>query len=162
MIEEPALSPAARRVQDELRARGFTHRVIEHARSTRSAAEAAAAVGCTVSQIAKSIVFRGQSTGQAIMVVVSGANRVAEGKVAALIGEALGKADPAFVREVTGYAIGGVPPLGQAGPMRILIDRDLMAYSTIWAAAGTPNAVFELTPDELVAMTGGHVGDVKV
>lgn len=157
----PELSPAAQRVQDELRARGFAHQVIEHARSTRSAAEAAAAVGCTVAQIAKSIVFRAQPSGQAIMVVASGGNRVDETKVAALIGEGLGKADAAFVREATGYAIGGVPPLGHAQPVRILIDRDLLSHVTIWAAAGTPNAVFALAPGDLVAMTGGVVGDVK-
>jgi prolyl-tRNA editing enzyme YbaK/EbsC (Cys-tRNA(Pro) deacylase) len=161
MAETRRLSPAAQRVQDELRARGFTHQVIEHAHSTRSAAEAAAAVGCTVGQIAKSIVFRAQPSGRPVMVVASGSNRVDEKKVAALIGEGLGKADAAFVREATGYAIGGVPPLGHAQPVRVLVDRDLLSHATIWAAAGTPNAVFVLAPDDLVAMTGGLVGDVK-
>jgi prolyl-tRNA editing enzyme YbaK/EbsC (Cys-tRNA(Pro) deacylase) len=161
MSTAAALSAAAQRVQDELRARGFAHQVMEHTRSTRSAAEAAAAVGCTVAQIAKSIVFRAQPSGVPILVVASGSNRVDEAKVAALLGETLGKADAAFVREATGYAIGGVPPLGHAHPVRVVIDRDLLAHATIWAAAGTPNAVFALAPAELVAMTGGEVCDVK-
>lgn len=161
MANASTLSPAAQRVQDELRAGGFAHKVIEHAQSTRSAAEAAAAVGCTVAQIAKSIVFRAQPSGQAVMVVASGPNRVDERKVATIIGESLGKADATFVREATGYAIGGVAPLGHARRLRILIDNDLTQHATIWAAAGTPNAVFELTPADLVAMTGGEVCDVK-
>lgn len=153
------LSGAAQRIQDLLASRGLSHRVVEFEQTTRSAAEAAAAVGCTVAQIAKSIVFKAAS-GAPVLVIASGPNRVDEAKVAAALGEAIGKADAAFVREATGFAIGGVPPLGHARAPRTLIDSDLLALPTIWAAAGTPNAVFQLSPDELVAMTGGTVADV--
>jgi prolyl-tRNA editing enzyme YbaK/EbsC (Cys-tRNA(Pro) deacylase) len=153
------LSAAAQRIQDLLAARGLPHRVIEFEQTTRSAADAAAAIGCTVAQIAKSIVFKAAS-GAAVVVIASGANRIDEAKVAAALGEPIGKADADFVRTATGFAIGGVPPLGHAQPSRTLIDRDLLALSTIWAAAGTPNAVFQLTPGELVAMTGGDTADI--
>lgn len=153
------LSAAAQRVQDLLASRGLPHRVMEFEQTTRSAADAAAAIGCTVQQIAKSILFKAASGGP-VLVVASGPNRVDEAKVAAALGEAIGKADADFVRAATGFAIGGVPPLGHAQPARTLIDDDLLKLSTIWAAAGTPNAVFQLTPDELVHMTGGTVVDV--
>jgi len=157
----PKLSPAAQRIQDLLASRGYAHRVIENAQPTRSAAEAAAVVGCSVAQIAKSIVFRATESGRAILVVTSGANRVDEGKVSVLAGEPLGKANADFVRLTTGFAIGGVAPLGHAQPITIFIDRDLLAHPTIWAAAGTPNALFSLSPAELVEMTGGRVAEVK-
>src|SRR5215813_2002345 len=145
------LSAAAQRIQDLLASRGLPHQVIEFEQTTRSAADAAAAIGCTVAQIAKSIVFRAAS-GKAVVVIASGPNRIDEAKVAAALGEPIGKADAEFVRTATGFAIGGVPPLGHAQPSFTLIDRDLLALTTIWAAAGTPNAVFQLKPDELVAM----------
>lgn len=151
------LSPSAAKVQEALRARGFANEVIERAQSTRSAAEAAAAVGCTVGQIAKSIVFRAKGSGRAILVVASGPNRVNEKAIEALIGEKLGKADADYVRDRTGFVIGGVPPLGHATRLETFIDQDLAAFPEIWAAAGTPNAVFKLTPDELRRMTGGQV-----
>lgn len=153
------LSAAARRIQDLLAARGLPHEVVEFEQTTRSAADAAAAIGCTVAQIAKSILFKAAS-GVPVLVIASGPNRVDEAKVAAALGEAIGKADADFVRAATGFAIGGVPPLGHAQPPRTLIDSDLLALPTIWAAAGTPNAVFQLTPAELVAMTNGKVADV--
>lgn len=151
------LKPSAQRVQDELLARGYANRVVEFADSTRTAAEAAAAVGCTVGQIAKSLLFRGHTSGQPILIIASGANRVHENRVASRIGEKLDKADADFVREVTGFAIGGVPPLGHARPLTTYVDQDLLTYDEIWAAAGHPHAVFRLTPAELVAMTGGTV-----
>src|SRR6266550_2598859 len=138
--------PAARGtelVQSALDAAGIEARVVELAASTRTAAEAAAAIGCSVAQIAKSLVFRGRS-GEAILVIASGTNRVDEKKLAALAGEPIAKADADFVRERTGYAIGGVPPAGHASPLRTFIDRDLLLFDLIWAAAGTPHAVFEL------------------
>ncbi|HEX2116350.1 MAG TPA: YbaK/EbsC family protein [Alphaproteobacteria bacterium] len=153
------LSGAAQRIQDVLAARGLPHQVIEFTQTTRSAADAAAAIGCTVAQIAKSIVFKTSSSAP-VLVIASGSNRVDEAKVAAAIGEPIGKADADFVRAATGFAIGGVPPLGHAQPLRTLIDRDLLALPTIWAAAGTPNAVFQLTPEELVGMTGGQAADI--
>jgi len=152
-----SLSPSAAKVQEALRALGFANEVIERTQSTRSAAEAAAAVGCTVGQIAKSIIFRVKGSGRAILVVASGPNRVNEKAIESLIGEKLGKADADYVRERTGFVIGGVPPLGHATRLETFIDRDLAAFPEIWAAAGTPNAVFKLTPDELQRMTGGRV-----
>lgn len=157
----PDLSPSARRVQDILDGIGLGHRVIEHEQSTRTSQEAADAVGCAVGQIAKSLIFRARTTGQPVLVIASGANRVDEKAVAALIGERIERADPEFVRAKTGFAIGGVPPLGHAEPPLVLIDDDLLAFDTIWAAAGTPNAVFRLTPDQLVSMTGGRPAQVK-
>jgi prolyl-tRNA editing enzyme YbaK/EbsC (Cys-tRNA(Pro) deacylase) len=153
------LSAAAQRIQDLLASRGLPHAVVEFEQTTRSAADAAAAIGCTVAQIAKSILFKAAS-GTPVLVIASGPNRVDEAKLAAALGEAVGKADADFVRAATGFAIGGVPPLGHAQPPRILIDKDLLALPTIWAAAGTPNAVFQLAPDELVGMTGGKVADI--
>lgn len=154
------LSATAQRFQDLLRAAGFANEVREFDDSTRSAAEAAATIGCTVAQIAKSIIFRAAS-GRAVLVIASGVNRVDERKVAGLVGDRIGKADAAFVRDRTGYAIGGVPPLGHATPPITLIDSDLLGFDRIWAAAGTPKAIFGLTPAELQAMSGGRVGDVK-
>jgi prolyl-tRNA editing enzyme YbaK/EbsC (Cys-tRNA(Pro) deacylase) len=128
---------------------------------TRTAADAAAAIGCDVAQIVKSLVFR-TASGAPLLVVASGANRVDEAKVEPLVGEPIGKADAAFVRASTGFAIGGVPPAGHASPIETLIDRDLLAFGEIWAAAGTPQTVFPLTPDELVVMTGGRVVEVAI
>lgn len=155
------LSASALKVRDVLRRAGYANEVREFDDSTRSAAEAAATIGCTVAQIAKSIVFKSGS-GRAVLVIASGPNRIDESKVAALVGERIGKADADFVRDRTGFAIGGVPPLGHATPPITLIDGDLLAFERIWAAAGTPRAIFDLTPAELVAMSGGRVGDIKV
>jgi len=151
------LKPSAQRVQDALAARGLDIQVVELTATARSAAEAAAAVGCQVGQIAKSLVFRGRSSGQGILVIASGANRVDLARVEALLGEALDKADADFVRAQTGFAIGGVPPLGHDRPLTTVIDEDLLRFEKIWAAAGHPSAVFPATPAQLVAMTGGKV-----
>ena len=157
----PPLKESAKRVQEALAARGFAFEVREFPQSTRTAAEAAAAIGCEVAQIAKSLVFRTRASGRPVLVIASGANRVDEKAVAALIGEKIGRADADFVRAATGFAIGGVPPLGHDTPPVTLIDRDLLALDEIWAAAGTPNAVFRLKPEELVVLTGGRVADLK-
>lgn len=143
------LSNSARRVQECLNARGVELAVREFPASTRTAADAAAAVGCEVGQIAKSLVFKGKKSGEAVLIVASGANRVDEKRVAALLGEKIGKADAEFVRQETGYAIGGVPPVGHIKPLRTIMDEDLLQYEEIWAAAGTPHAVFRLTPAQL-------------
>jgi ubiquinone/menaquinone biosynthesis C-methylase UbiE/prolyl-tRNA editing enzyme YbaK/EbsC (Cys-tRNA(Pro) deacylase) len=156
-----SLSPSAQKVQDALRVNGFPCTVIEFVDSTRTSAEAAARVGCTLGQIAKSLVFRGQDSGRPVLVITSGANRVDEAKVGKLLGEPIGRADAEFVRASTGFAIGGVPPLGHSQPIVTFIDEDLLQYENIWGAAGTPNAVFELTPGELQKMTGGKVAHVK-
>jgi len=155
-----SLKSSAQKVQDALAAAGFTNQVVELPDSTRTSAEAAAAVGCAVEQIAKSLVFRGKQSGAAILVIASGGNRVDEKKLKALAGENISKPDADFVREQTGFVIGGVPPIGHAQPLRTFIDRDLWRYQEIWAAAGHPNAVFRLTPDELAAMTGGGGADL--
>lgn len=151
------LSPSAQRVQKALQERGFELQVVELPNSTRTAIEAAQAVGCGVGQIVKSLIFKTKRTGRPVLVIASGANRVNEGVIEALVNEPLGKADADFVRQHTGYAIGGVPPVGLAEPLLTYIDADLLQYTEVWAAAGTPNAVFRLTPTDLVRMTGGKV-----
>lgn len=156
-----SLSPSAQKVQDALLAAGFAHQVVEFAQTTRSAAEAAAALGCDVADIAKSIVFRGADSNQPVLVVASGPNRIDEGKVAALLGEGLKRADADFVREATGYAIGGVPPLGHGRRIRTFLDLDLRLRPRIWAAAGTPNAVFPLSFDDLLRLTAGEAADIR-
>lgn len=155
-MTESLLSPSAQRVQDALRSRGFAYEVIEFAQTTRSAAEAAAAVGCSVGQIAKSLVFKTQHSGRPLLVIASGANRVNEKRLRDLVGEPIAKPDADFVRQQTGFIIGGVPPLGHTEPLTTYIDEDLLQYETIWAAAGTPNAVFRLAPADLLPLTGGQ------
>src|SRR5262249_13650966 len=157
----PALSPSAQRVQDALRAQGFPYEVQESTQPTRTAAEAARLVKCDVAQIAKSLVFRTGTTGRAVLVITSGANTVNEWRVGVLLKETLEKAPPAFVREHAGYAVGGIPPLGHARPMETFIDEDLLRHEAIWAAGGTPNALFSMPPADLVRMTGGRVVRVK-
>ena len=125
--------------------------------STHSAEDAASAIGCEVAQIAKSLVFRGKTSGEALLVIASGPNRVDEAKIADIVGETVEFPDAGFVREATGFSIGGVPPFGHSGVLRTLIDEELIACSEIWAAAGTPRAVFRLLPDDLVALSGGQV-----
>ena len=154
-MTEP-LSPSAQRVQDALRSLGFAYEVIEFAQTTRTAGEAAAAVGCTVAQIAKSLVFKGRGSGRPLLVIASGANRVNEKAMRDLIGEPIERPDADFVRQQTGFVIGGVPPIGHAAPLAVYIDEDLLQYDVIWAAAGTPNAVFRLAPADLLRMTGGQ------
>lgn len=149
------------RVRSALTAAGLSAEIKEFDASTRTSAEAAAAIGCQVSQIAKSLVFRAKSSGKAVLVIASGTNRVDEKKLSALIGEKIGKADADFVRTETGFAIGGVAPVGHTGTVKLLIDADLQQFDEIWAAAGAPNAVFRLTPAQLVRVTGGEIADVK-
>src|SRR5262245_1633177 len=146
---KPASHPTALRIQQLLKEARVSSNVVEFERPTRTSAEAAAAIGCTVAEIAKSLVFRTRASGQAVIVVTSGDNRVCEEKVAKLVGESLGRADADFVRESTGFAIGGVAPLGHVHPVKMFLDADLQRFVTIWAAAGTPFSVFPLTPGEL-------------
>jgi prolyl-tRNA editing enzyme YbaK/EbsC (Cys-tRNA(Pro) deacylase) len=151
------LSESARKVQAALQALGLPCQVIELPASTRTAPEAAQAVGCQVGQIVKSLVFRTQNSRQAVLVLVSGSNRVNENRLADLLGEAVVKAEADFVREQSGFAIGGVPPVGHSRPLPTYIDEDLLQYAEVWAAAGTPHAVFKLDPHELPRITGGKV-----
>jgi prolyl-tRNA editing enzyme YbaK/EbsC (Cys-tRNA(Pro) deacylase) len=154
------LSTSAQKVQDVLAELGMTLQVVELPSSTRTAVEAAQAVGCQVGQIVKSLVFRGAHSYRPVLIVASGANRVNEARLGAALGEPIAKADADYVRLRTGFAIGGVPPLAHAEPLSIFIDQDLLQYSEIWAAAGTPHAVFCLTPAQLVTMTGGTVTQI--
>ena len=151
------LSASARKVQEAARARGLAVTVIERAESTRTAEEAAAACGCAVGQIVKSLVFRGAETGKPYLMLVSGSNRLNEKGVAGALGESLTRPDAAYVREVTGYAIGGIPPLGHATPMQVFIDEDLMRLDVVWAAAGTPRAVFAVAPGALADATAARI-----
>jgi len=154
------LSDAAQRVQDAIAAKGFANRVIELREPVRTARAAADAVGCEVAQIVKSLVFRGAASGRGVLVVASGANRVDTAKLAALVGEEVEMGKPRFVREATGFAIGGIPPVGHATALDVVIDAHLLELGSLWAAAGHPNSLFPLTPDELCRMTGGRVADV--
>ncbi|MCL4369575.1 MAG: YbaK/EbsC family protein [Chloroflexi bacterium] len=194
-----SLSPSAQRVQEALKALGLSLEVVELPQSTRTAVEAAAAVGCGVEQIVKSLVFKGKHSRKPILVVASGPNRVNEKRMAEIVGEPIVKslvfkgkhsrkpilvvasgpnrvnekrmaeivgepierADPDFVRAHTGYVIGGVPPVGHVERIETFIDEDLLQYPEIWAAAGSPNAVFRLGPADLERMTGGRVIAVK-
>ena len=154
------LSPSAQKVQDILRDSGYLNQVIELSKTTRSAPEAAQAIGCRVEQIVKSLIFK-TYTHRPILVVVSGANRVNEKKLGVLLGEKISKPDAEFVRQQTGYAIGGVPPVGLPEKIDTFIDEDLLQYTEIWSAAGNPNAVFKLSPEDLQKMTGGRVISIQ-
>lgn len=159
-MTENQLSSSALKVQQTLDAFGLKVQVMEMPDSTRTAQDAAQAIGCLVGQIVKSLVFKTKRSRRPILVVASGQNRVDERKLEALLQEPLGKADADFVRQQTGFAIGGVPPVGHAMPIETFVDKDLLQYESIWAAAGTPRAVFRLTPAELVKITGGKVVDI--
>lgn len=155
------LSSSAQKIQDFLAKSGFQLQVVELPASTRTAVEAAQAIGCEVGQIVKSLIFKAKRSQQPVLVVASGSNRVNEKRIEAQIGEPLGKADAEFVRSKTGFAIGGVPPLGHHSPIQTFIDQDLFNYKEIWAAAGTPHAVFQLTPQILHELTGGQILEIK-
>ena len=151
---KPATHRTALRVQGVL---GPRFEVMEFEASTRSAAEAAAAIGCTVGQIAKSLVFRATISDRTVIVITCGTNRVHESIIATHLGETIERATANFVRDRTGFAIGGVPPIGHSEPVLIIIDEDLRSFDEIWAAAGTPNSVFRLNFDDLVQLTNGTV-----
>jgi prolyl-tRNA editing enzyme YbaK/EbsC (Cys-tRNA(Pro) deacylase) len=152
-------SGSVERVRAALLAAGHPDTITIFPESTRTAAEAAAAVGCTVAQIAKSIVFRAGA--RAAVVITSGANRVDPAKAGAALGIALARADANFVRETTGFAIGGVAPVGHLTPPLILLDEDLLALDPIWAAAGAPTHVFRTSAAELARISGGKIAAVK-
>ena len=153
------LPNSAQRVQDALTAAGASLEVVELPASTRTAAEAAAAIGCSVAQIAKSLVFKITPADHPLLVIASGTNRVNLEAVQQQLGITgqIVKADASFVRAQTGFVIGGVPPVGHDQPLHTLIDQDLLQYEMIWAAAGTPHTVFRLTPQILLHITGGEV-----
>lgn len=153
------LPESARRVARLLADMGHDKPVMVLPQTGKTSAEAAAGLGCEVAQIAKSIIFRRASDDAPVLVIASGVNRVDEAKVASQVGP-LVKADAKFVRDMTGYAIGGVCPIGHAVKPVMLLDQDLFQYDSLWAAAGHPHAVFNLTPRQLAAMTGAPVADV--
>jgi prolyl-tRNA editing enzyme YbaK/EbsC (Cys-tRNA(Pro) deacylase) len=155
------LKDSAQQVQNKLIELGYANKVIELPDSTRTAQEAADTIGCEVAHIAKSIIFRLKNDDKPLLVVASGANRINEKQINTHLNDKLGKADADFVREHTGFVIGGVPPLGHIESIITLIDEDLLQFREIWAAAGHPRAVFQLTPEELVQMTKGRVICVK-
>ncbi|MGH2349378.1 MAG: YbaK/EbsC family protein [bacterium] len=155
-----ALPDSALKVQAVLARLGTPFQVVTMPATTRTVQDAAAAIGCAVGQIVKSIVFRGAVSGKPVLVIASGANRINEKSIAALSGEPITKASADFVRESTGFAIGGVPPVGFSRPIETWIDESLLQHSEVWAAAGTPNAVFSLDPQALPAMTGGKTVDI--
>jgi prolyl-tRNA editing enzyme YbaK/EbsC (Cys-tRNA(Pro) deacylase) len=159
MTTDQILPESARRVAALLHSIDHPYPIVLLPESGKTSAEAAAGLGCDVAEIAKSIVFRRLSDNAAVMVVASGINRVDESKVAAIVG-LLGKADAKFVKEKIGYAIGGVCPIGHLEKTVMLIDRDLMQYAAVWAAAGHPHAVFKLTPAQLQSMTGAALADI--
>ena len=151
------LKSAARRVQAAIDAKGLGGAVRHMAQSTRTADEAAAACGCAVGQIVKSLVFRGAKSGKPYLLLVSGANRVNEKAVAGLIGEALKRPDADYVRGLTGFAIGGIPPLGHDTALETFMDEALLAFAEVWAAAGTSDAVFAVAPARLAEATGAKI-----
>ncbi len=151
------MKPANRRVVDAARAAGLAIEIKTFAQSTRTAQEAAAACGCDVGQIVKSMVFQGKATGSAVLLLVSGVNRVDEKSIAAVIGETLKRPDAHVVRTLTGFAIGGIPPLGHVTPMKTFFDDALLSYDVVWAAAGTPESVFSVEPQALATATGAQV-----
>lgn len=155
------LSPSAQKIQEQIRSLGFDYTVIEHVESTRTAQEAAERAGCELGQIVKSLIFKGKESGKPILVLTSGANRVDEQRISEYAGEAISRADADFVRAVTGFAIGGVPPIGHSQKLETYLDEDFLHYETVWAAAGTPNAIFELKTSDLQKMTNGKVVKVK-
>jgi Cys-tRNA(Pro) deacylase len=160
MVEGP-LKSSTKRVETALEALGVAYEIRQFDSSARSAEEAAAAIGCPVDRIVKSLIFRAEASDRSVLVVASGSNRVDEKTLGALLGEKIKRADADFVRRRTGFAIGGVPPLAHDHPPEVFIDRDLLAFESVWAAAGTPNSVVRLKSDDLERVTGGRVADVK-
>lgn len=151
----------AQKIQQLLASSGLATEVIEFDASTRTAADAARTIGCEVAQIAKSLLFMGQQSKKPVLVIASGVNRVNEHIFEKLMGEKIVKADADFTRLATGFAIGGVPPFGHATPIQTFIDEDLLKFSQIWAAAGTPNTVFCLEPRKMVELTAGRIIAIK-
>lgn len=156
------LKNSSQKIQDALNEYNLGLKVVEFSKLTRTAQEAAESIGCEVGQIAKTLIFKGKNTGKAICIIASGKNRVDEKKIVQLLGEPIEKPNADFVLEQTGFAIGGVPPIGYELDVKPYIDEDLMQYNEIWAAAGTPNSVFCLSPQDLVQITKGRLANVKI
>lgn len=155
------MNQAIARVQEALLKRGFTCEIKEFSESTRTANDAAVVIGCEVGQIVKSLLFKTTDSDQALLILVSGKNRVNERAIEALVKQKIVKADADYTREMTGFAIGGIPPLDNENISYVFIDKDLLLYETVWAAAGTPNAVFSLSSCEISKMTDGKIVAIK-
>ena len=153
------MKPSVQRVRDALAAFGLAPRIVEFAESTRTAQDAATAIGTSVPRIVKSLVFL--ADGQPLIVLTSGGNRVDTARLGRQLGKQISRADAERVRGATGFAVGGVPPVGYPVPLDVVVDRDLLPFDEVWAAAGTPNAVFPIRPTDLVRVSGGRVLDVK-
>lgn len=153
------MSKSLRRVETALREAGVKVELCEFDASTRTAADAAAAVGCDVDQIAKSIIFRGEESGHVVLFLTAGGNRVSDAKASSVAGQPLGKADADLIRAETGFAIGGVAPVGHLTQVRAFLDPRLMEFPEVWAAAGTPRHVFAISPADLHRMTGAEIAD---
>jgi prolyl-tRNA editing enzyme YbaK/EbsC (Cys-tRNA(Pro) deacylase) len=160
MPGEKPLPASAQRVQQVLAASQIDTRVIELAIAARTSAQAADALGVEVGQIAKSLVFRAANSGRPVLVIAAGDRRVDEARVAALLGEPIERASPEFVRENSGFAIGGVAPVGHARSMVTFVDTSLRRFSVLWAAGGTPHCVFPIAPEQLLRVSGGTESDV--
>ncbi len=156
-----SLSPNAKKVQEAHALLGCESQVVEHSETTRTAQEAAERAGCELGQIVKSLIFRRRFSGKAILVLTSGMNRVDEQLLGKHLQEPIDRPDADFVRMATGFPIGGVPPVAHSTPMETYIDEDLLQFPKVWAAAGTPNAIFEISPSELVRITAAKVIGVK-
>lgn len=153
------MSKSLKRVKTALEEAGLSSEVVEMSDGTRTAADAARACGCEIDQIAKSIIFRGESSGHVVLFLTAGGNQVDVAKASALAGEALGKADAKLIRAETGFAIGGVSPVGLTNPVRAFFDARLLEFDDVWAAAGTPRHVFPAAPQELIRICGAQPGD---
>lgn len=155
------LKQSAQRIQNILQEHHLDIQVVEFTELTRTSQEAANTIGCEVGQIAKTLIFKGKSASKPICVIASGINRVDEKKIEAIVGEKIEKPDAAYVLQHTGFAIGGIPPVGYTFDIQTLIDEDLLTYTELWAAAGTPNSVFRISPQDLLKITQGRVVNLR-
>jgi Cys-tRNA(Pro) deacylase len=161
MTNENILPKSAQSVQDALTRKGLQTKVINFPASTKTAQDAAATIGCQVAQIVKSLIFKTKDNNKPILVLASGPNRVNEKTIETHVGEKITKADADFTRETTGFAIGGIPPIGHEQEIETFIDEDLLKFEEVWAAAGTPNASFCLKSSDLQSLTNGKIISVK-
>lgn len=161
-IESSVMSKSVQKVAHALAEKGIVFEIVEFPASTRTASDAAAAIGCEVAHIMKSLLFCGAQTKEPVLVLASGVNRVNEKKIEVLVGEKIVKADADFTREVTGFAIGGVPPIGHSQPItHVFLDEDLLQYEVVWAAAGTPHTVFSLKVSDVEVLIQGKRVNIK-
>lgn len=153
------MSKSLKRVAEALAAAGVASEILEMPGETRTAEQAALAAGCALDQIAKSIIFRGEETGHIVLFLTAGGNRVSPGKASRVAGQRLGKADADLVRAETGFAIGGVAPVGHLMPVPTFFDPRLLDFPVVWGAAGTPRHIFPVAPEVLLKVTGARVAD---